>query len=40
VDRAGDSVLQQRITADKPVRIDIDGNAGATGMIAWQIDKI
>lgn len=34
------SVLQQRITADKPVRIDIDGNAGATGMIAWQIDKV
>jgi len=34
------TVVQQRITADKPVRIDIDGRAGATGMIAWQIDKI
>ncbi|MFD5711538.1 hypothetical protein ACFWHW_14265 [Streptomyces pharetrae] len=34
------TVVQQRITPDKPVRIHIDGQAGATGMIAWQIDKI
>ena len=34
------SVVQQRITVDRPVRIDIDGDAGATGMIAWQIDKV
>ncbi|MEV8550826.1 hypothetical protein AB0L04_13480 [Streptomyces glaucescens] len=34
------TVVQQRITADKPVRIDIDGQAGAIGMIAWQIVEI
>ncbi|WP_225877327.1 hypothetical protein [Streptomyces resistomycificus] len=34
------SVVQQRLTADKPVRIDVNGNATATGMIAWQIDKV
>lgn len=33
------SVVQQRIRADKSVRIDVNGDAGASGMIAWQIDK-
>lgn len=33
------SVVQQRITAHKlPVRIDVDGAKGSTGVIAWQID--
>ncbi|MGX4691149.1 hypothetical protein [Streptomyces sp. JNUCC 63] len=35
-----ESVVQQRIIADKPVRIDVDGADGATGMIAWQIDAM
>ncbi|MCZ4509519.1 hypothetical protein O3Q52_15190 [Streptomyces sp. ActVer] len=34
------SVVQQRITANKPIRIDVDGTKGSTGMIAWQIDAI
>ncbi|MFJ5779944.1 hypothetical protein [Streptomyces sp. NPDC093094] len=34
------SVVQQRITADGPLRIDVDGRAGATGMVAWEIDEI
>ena len=34
------SVVQQRITAHKPIRIDVDGTKGSTGMIAWQIDTI
>ncbi|MEU1273855.1 hypothetical protein [Streptomyces sp. NPDC005799] len=35
------SVVQQRITAHKmPVRIDVDGVKGSTGVIAWQIDTI
>jgi hypothetical protein len=33
------SVVQQRITAQElPVRIDVDGAEGSTGVIAWQID--
>ncbi|MFF1569537.1 hypothetical protein ACFVY1_40030 [Streptomyces sp. NPDC058293] len=32
------SVVQQRITADKLVRINVDGSRGATGVVAWQID--
>ncbi|MGV9344437.1 hypothetical protein ACWDSD_06415 [Streptomyces spiralis] len=33
------SVVQQRISAHKlPVRIDVDGAKGSTGVIAWQID--
>ncbi|MCX5438112.1 MULTISPECIES: hypothetical protein [unclassified Streptomyces] len=32
------SVVQQRITADKLVHIDVDGSKGATGVVAWQID--
>ncbi|MDQ0934419.1 hypothetical protein [Streptomyces turgidiscabies] len=33
------SVVQQRITAHKlPVRIDVEGTKGSTGVIAWQID--
>jgi hypothetical protein len=35
------SVVQQRITARKlPVRIDVDGAKGSTGVIAWQIDTV
>ncbi|MFI1704810.1 hypothetical protein [Streptomyces griseoruber] len=34
------SVVQQRITADKAVRIDVDGTEGSTGVIAWQIDTV
>jgi hypothetical protein len=33
------SVVQQRITAHKlPIRINVDGVKGSTGVIAWQID--
>ncbi|MFD3590959.1 hypothetical protein [Streptomyces sp. NPDC058683] len=33
------SVVQQRITARKsPIRIDVEGAKGSTGVIAWQID--
>ena len=35
------SVVQQRITAHKlPVRIDVEGAKGSTGVIAWQIDTV
>jgi hypothetical protein len=34
------SVVQQRITVHKPVRIDVDGTKGSTGVIAWRIDAI
>ncbi|MFD7407344.1 hypothetical protein ACFV7R_32810 [Streptomyces sp. NPDC059866] len=34
------SVVQQRITADKLVRINVEGTKGASGVIAWQIDAI
>ncbi|MGW4728881.1 hypothetical protein ACWEQC_06820 [Streptomyces shenzhenensis] len=34
------SVIQQRIMADKPVRIDVNGTKGSSGVIAWQIDAI
>ncbi|MFD0034340.1 hypothetical protein ACWGDS_21675 [Streptomyces sp. NPDC055059] len=34
------SVVQQRITADKLVRINVDGSRGATGVVAWQIDAL
>ncbi|MER5371730.1 hypothetical protein [Streptomyces sp. NPDC002553] len=34
------SVVQQRITVHKPIRIDVDGAKGSTGVIAWQIDAI
>ncbi|MGC0330938.1 hypothetical protein RKD23_003928 [Streptomyces sp. SAI-170] len=35
------SVVQQRITAHKlPVRIDVEGVKGSTGVIAWEIDRI
>ncbi|MCX4881997.1 hypothetical protein [Streptomyces sp. NBC_00847] len=35
------SVVQQRITAHKlPVRIDVEGTKGSTGVIAWQINSI
>ncbi|MFE5890777.1 hypothetical protein ACFQ6E_17800 [Streptomyces sp. NPDC056462] len=35
-----ESVVQQRITADKLVRINVEGAKGATGVIAWQIDAL
>ena len=34
------SVVQQRITADKAVRIDVDGADGSTGVLAWRIDTV
>ncbi|MEU1307248.1 MULTISPECIES: hypothetical protein [Streptomyces] len=34
------SLIQQRLTADKPVRIDVNGTKGSSGVIAWQIDAI
>ncbi|MFE9442363.1 hypothetical protein ACFYO2_25935 [Streptomyces sp. NPDC006602] len=34
------SVVQQRITSQKPVRINVDGAKGSSGVIAWQIDTI
>jgi hypothetical protein len=34
------SVVQQRIIVHKPVRIDVDGTKGSTGVIAWQIDTV
>ncbi|MEV8065383.1 hypothetical protein AB0P32_04420 [Streptomyces sp. NPDC085995] len=34
------SVVQQRLTAEGPVRIDVDGTSGSTGVIAWQIDAV
>lgn len=34
------TVVRQRIAGDGPIRIDVDGGTGATGMIAWQIDKV
>nr|WP_202556616.1 hypothetical protein [Streptomyces sp. SID4950] len=33
------SVVRQRITAEDE-KIDVNGTAGASGMIAWQIDAI
>ncbi|MEV5317083.1 hypothetical protein AB0K92_05285 [Streptomyces sp. NPDC052687] len=33
------TVVQQRIAGDGAIRIDVDGSTGATGMIAWQIDR-
>ncbi|MFQ6143966.1 hypothetical protein ACLMNJ_12915 [Streptomyces seoulensis] len=32
------SVVRQRITADGPVRIDVDGTGGSSGVVAWRID--
>ncbi|MFI5799847.1 hypothetical protein [Streptomyces sp. NPDC051677] len=34
------SVVQQRITVHEPIRVDVDGAKGSTGVIAWQIDAI
>ncbi|MFF4270334.1 hypothetical protein [Streptomyces sp. NPDC001536] len=35
------SVVQQRLTVHKlPVRIDVEGAKGSTGVIAWQIDMV
>ncbi|MGW4275407.1 hypothetical protein ACWEGQ_24330 [Streptomyces seoulensis] len=34
------SVGQQRITGGGPVRIDVYGTEGSTGVIAWQIDSV
>ncbi|NEA47391.1 hypothetical protein G3I35_14245 [Streptomyces sp. SID10815] len=31
------SVIQQRIIAEEPVRLDVDETRGSTGVIAWQI---
>ncbi|MFI9249629.1 hypothetical protein [Streptomyces sp. NPDC053069] len=34
------SVVQQRITVHQPVRIDVEGTKGATGVVAWEIDTL
>ncbi|MGW4733397.1 hypothetical protein ACWEQC_30250 [Streptomyces shenzhenensis] len=34
------SMIQRRITVDKPVRIDVNGTEGSSGVVAWQIDAI
>ncbi|MGW1037382.1 hypothetical protein ACWD4Z_34975 [Streptomyces antibioticus] len=35
------SVVQQRITAHKlPLRMDVEGAKGSTGVIAWEIDQV
>ncbi|WP_371646110.1 hypothetical protein [Streptomyces mirabilis] len=34
------SVVRQRITAHRPVRVDVDGAKGSTGVLAWRIDAI
>ncbi|MBC2866885.1 hypothetical protein H1R13_18480 [Streptomyces mexicanus] len=34
------SVVQQRLTAHPPLRIDVEGTKGSTGVIAWQIDAL
>ncbi|MFH8394636.1 hypothetical protein [Streptomyces sp. NPDC018036] len=34
------SVVQQRITVRKSIRIDVDGAKGAAGVIAWRIDAL
>ncbi|MFJ9832223.1 hypothetical protein ACIRU2_12625 [Streptomyces sp. NPDC101169] len=34
------SVVQQRITAEAPVHVDVDGTRGSTGVIAWQISPL
>ncbi|MBX7555298.1 hypothetical protein K1Y78_47205 [Streptomyces sp. tea 10] len=34
------SVVQQRITAPKQLRLDVDAAKGTTGVIAWQIDTV
>ncbi|MFJ8791373.1 hypothetical protein [Streptomyces sp. NPDC102462] len=34
------SVVQQRITVHKPVRIDVNSTKGSSGGIAWRIDAV
>ncbi|MFF1447484.1 hypothetical protein ACFVYF_04895 [Streptomyces sp. NPDC058274] len=34
------SLVQQRITGHGPVRINVDGAKGATGVIAWRVDAV
>ncbi|WP_183154306.1 hypothetical protein [Streptomyces shenzhenensis] len=34
------SMIQRRITVDKPVRIDVNGTEGSSGVAAWKIDAI
>ena len=35
-----ESVVQQRLTGDGPLRIDVNGAEGSTGVIAWEIDAL
>ena len=35
-----DGAVAQRLTVSEPLRIDVDGGKGSTGMIAWQIDTV
>jgi hypothetical protein len=32
--------VQQRVTGAEPLRVDVDGSEGATGAIAWQLDRV
>jgi hypothetical protein len=34
------SVVRQRLTAGKQIRIDVDAIQGSSGVIAWEIDAI
>lgn len=34
------SVVQQRINGNGPVRIDVDGTKGSTGALAWRINTL
>jgi hypothetical protein len=34
------ALVQQRVTGAEPLRIDVDGSEGATGAIAWQLDRV
>ncbi|MFF1402677.1 hypothetical protein [Streptomyces sp. NPDC058294] len=34
------SVVQRRIGGDGPVRVDVDGVKGATGVLAWRINTL
>ncbi|MGJ5826904.1 hypothetical protein [Streptomyces ossamyceticus] len=34
------ALVQQRVTGAEPLRIDVDGSDGATGAIAWQLDRV
>nr|WBO79013.1 hypothetical protein SBE_002684 [Streptomyces sp. SBE_14.2] len=35
-----ESIVQHRLTGDGPLRIDVAGAGGSTGVIAWEIDAL